>query len=501
MPTMSNCVIGIDLGASAMKACVLNANSLQIIATASHQITTTFPQQWYAEQDAHQWITAFVSVCQQLQPLWQHHTPHMLSISAGTHSVVPVNAAFEPIAAAIMWNDQRSIAQTNNLTNLQQQAIIAATFNRCAPTWTVSMLRWYGEHQPDIIADAVYFLAPKDFLKLWCTGELSTDPSDATGTLLRNFSDLTWNDDCIALAGIQRSQLPTIQHATTVNATIHNNAAHATGLPQQLAVCVGAIDTNVELISAGCITAGDTVFKLASAGVVSQLNNAAKPLPPLSCYPFYFSAGDTNMGYYAGGTNTCMGSLAWMRNLFGVGIDQANTIAAAAPVGSNDLLFYPYLLGERAPLWDSNATGGWVGLRITHTQADMVRAVYEGVACSLYHITNSYQLPIQSMRIVGGGSASALLCQILVDICGVDATVPIHNDASVGSALLALAAAKLATPAHTTQSQATPWQEIAARFQTVHPALAYTSNSAHHRQYQAIYARYQQHAAAVAAAH
>jgi len=441
-------LLGIDLGASSLKASLVTPDH-QPVASAGVPIETHIPHPGWSEQDPAHWYRALCRAVRTV--LAGTETPARrlaaVAVSAGAHIPVLLNARNEPVRPAILWNDQRSRAQAEALHARAGELIIQSSLNRVNPTWSLAMLQWLREHEPETVAQTHRLCLAKDYLRLRLTDSWATDFGDVVGALLADAATGDWAPRLCALIDWPTATLPPVLPSTSVAGAVTKGAAADTGLPAGTPVVVGSIDTTVELFGVGAMRPDQGVIKLASAGVLSLIVDRPLVNPPISCYPHLIDG----LYYTATGTNSCASAQRWFRDqLFAPGTatgqsDEASytemdRLAATIPAGAAGLLFHPYLQGERAPHWDSYLRANFVGITMRHTRAHFCRAVYEGLSFSIRDALEAARAVGQGFehaRLIGGGARSPIWRQILSDVTGLTLETPRHGDASFGAALLA----------------------------------------------------------------
>jgi len=477
--------LGLDLGASAFKALLMRADG-EVLATARIPLRTSRAHPKHAEQNPQDWCYAMQQTIATLlrDNSYRAEDIRAISITAGTHIGVLTDANFAPLRPAILWSDQRAADEVAEL-EAHSETIIAASLHRPNATWTLAHLRWLATHTPSLLAQAKHLLPAKDWLRHQLTGDCLTDFSDAVGTQLVDAKTQNWSPDLCALAKIQADILPPIRQATDLAGHVQPKAAAQFGLAIGTPVYVGAIDTSVELFGAGLAQQGAAAIKLASAGVVSLCCETAQACPPISCYPQVPTErqiGNKHTGwYFAAGMNTCTDALNWARHIWlnDMGFDAMETLATTAPIGANGVLFHPYLLGERAPHWRADLRACLSGLTLNTNQADIARALYEGIGFALYDIRQDLAArtgqDFTQFALLGGGAQSAFWAQCMADRQGAPAyTQNIARGAAYG-------AARLAAFAHGNS----------VKTKAKHAITHYTPNSQAHATYQLICKHYQ----------
>lgn len=443
---MEPVLLGVDLGGASLKAAVVDAGG-RVLGTAEAPILTQRPQPGWAEQRPQDWYQALMrTVPRALSAAGVDRRRIVgLSISAGAHIGVLTGEAGVPLRSAIFWSDQRAVREAEQLEQRLGTLCRRHALNRPNPTWLLPQLLWLRQHEPQVFERLERVYPAKDWLRSRLTGDWHTDGGDAVGTLLVDWPAQTWSRVLLGAAGLRAEQMPPITAATRVVGEIRPNVAAEIGLPPGTPVVCGSIDTTVESCAAGACIPGEGVVKLASAGVLYLVTGGAEVTPPISCYPHLVEG----RFYAATGTNSCAAAHQWLRDLCFAGEATQSPaeawrimdrMAELVPAGSDDLLFHPYLQGERAPLWDPRARGDFLGITLRHGRGHFVRALYEGIAYGLRHAMDAARergFHFGPMRLIGGGARSRLWAGILASVLDRPLVVPAFGDAAVASALVA----------------------------------------------------------------
>ncbi|MCW5262818.1 xylulokinase [Verminephrobacter eiseniae] len=436
---------GIDLGAGSLKVSIVRADGA-LVAEASRPVATESPQPGWSEQDPQDWWRA---CCQALRAvLAQAACPARaiaaISFSAGAHTQVLEDAQGRVIRPAILWNDQRSRAQTQALRAQADAQIFAIAANRANPTWTLPQMLWLRDAEPESFARVARLYLAKDWLRARFTGTWETDSIDALGTLMLDAASVRWSQTLCDLIGWRMATLPPIVASKAVVGHVGAAAARATGLAEGTPVVCGSSDTAAETFGAGMVHEGMGVVKLATAATVSVLS--PQPRPDWALINYYHIV--PGHWYVITATNSCASAHKWLRDTFfrragddgSAVFDAMDRQAAAVAAGAEGLFFHPYLNGERSPHWDPLLRADFVGAGFNHGAGHFVRALYEGIAYSLRDCRDVLQargLGFAVARLTGGGARSALWRQIVADMLDVQVELPTVADASFGAALLA----------------------------------------------------------------
>lgn len=448
-------LMGIDIGAGSLKTMIVTAQG-RVAGSASVDLVTRTPHPGWSEQDPHDWWHAVCATVPAALAEAGIAAERIVAVafSAGAHTPVLEDRDGRVIRPAILWSDSRSAAEADELQQRHGEEILAIACNRAAPTWTQPQLLWLARHEPAAFRRIHRLYVAKDWLRSRLTGTWETDATEAVGTLLYDGRAKAWSERLCAMIGLDPGVLPPIVKPTDVVARVTTAAAAACGLAPGTPVVCGSSDTSVEAFGAGASDVGLGTVKLATAAAISIVAPNPSPSATVINYPFCVPG----LWYTIGATNSCASAHRWLRDTFftpestGTGDDaraaaegaarfgRMDAAAAAAEPGARGLIFHPYLQGERTPYWDPKLRASFVGLTFAHQPAHLVRALYEGVACSLRDVLEALRaqgLDMREARIIGGGARSATWRQIVADVLDIGIARPEVTDASFGAALIA----------------------------------------------------------------
>ena len=420
-----------------------------------------------------------------------------VSVSSAMHGLIGLDAACEPLTPLITWADARASEQAAALhRNGLAREIHHRTGTSVHPMSPLTKLIWFSENDPQTLARARWWIGLKDYLLLWLTGTLVTELSSASGTGMLDLRTRSWSPSEIALTGIRESQLPPILPTT---ATLGMSVATASrvGLPAGTPVVVGAGDGPLGNLGTGSMALGVAGLSLGTSGAVRVVvpEPQVDPAGALFCYALTDDTWVVGGAVSNGGIVVRWAGSALVPDLTrprdgsgGAGDIAVLDLAAGVPPGSDGLIMLPYLLAERAPLWDPSLPGAYLGLRREHTRAHLVRAAIEGVALQLSLLVDQIHRiqAVSSLRVSGGTFRSALWAQIIAAMVN----RPLHAVSSAeGSALgaaalgayalghatrLADAPALFSTTTADTSSQTLPDPELVATYQRLRETIAPT---------------------------
>lgn len=482
-------LVGIDLGTSSVKVVATDPPG-RPVARAARPYPVRAPAPGFAEQDPDAWWQATRMALAEVldtRPV-RDGTVRAVGLSGQMHGLVAVDGAGEPVRPAIIWPDTRSreacaaIARRAGAERVRQLTGAPVSTGFLAPS-----LLWLREREPAAFDRVRSVLLPKDYLRLRLTGDRATDPSDASGTLLYDLRTGEWSGEILAALGLDPAVLPPVRASAAVAGAVSPAAAKLTGLPPGVPVVTGAGDQ-----MAGALTLGVTVPGRAAAviGTGGQLiTTVAEPVVDPTGRVQTFAHALPARWLLLGAVLAAGQSLEWLARVTGAAGTVADLVAEAAqvPAGADGLLFLPYLNGVRTPHVDPSARGCFVGLRLSHTRAHLVRAVLEGVAFAMRECLDAVQELAGPVSVVcsGGGARLAAWCQIQADVYGQPVRVTHGQDHSArGAALLAgegvglgpglAASAPVESTLAPTPATRERYQQLYARYRGLYPALRET---------------------------
>ena len=443
--------IGIDLGTSALKLLLVDGKGA-VLNEVTKEYPLSFPHPGWSEQDPEDWWQA---ICVTTKNLIDK-----AGIDAGEIAVVSfsgqmmgclcVDREGNPLRPSIIWADQRAQAQAAALgEKISLWDFYRIAGHRNSASYGLQKLMWIRDNEPEIYARTYKTLNAKDFIVLRLTGKWYTEPSDATSNACIDLETLQWSEKIVSASGIDGDKLPEIVPSTTVAGEVTKRAAEQTGLKPGTAVVMGGGDGLCSNVGAGSISPGRTFSCVGSSAWVATTSD--KPLFDPQMRTFTWAHIVPGLYSPTGTMQSGGGAYQWLKQRLGkyetaaaAGegkspyqlIDQE---AAKSPAGSNGVIFLPYLLGERAPRWNPNATAAWLGLKMENQRSDIFRSVMEGVTLNLNIILESFRgsVPIDELLIVGGGAKGRVWCQMMADVFNARIKIPalLEEATSMGAAV------------------------------------------------------------------
>lgn len=437
-------VLGLDVSTTATKA-VLVDQSGRVVGVGSSEYPFDTPHPLWAEQDPQLWwrgtATAVAGALE--AAAIKGNEIDAVGLTGQMHGMVLLDADGAVLRPAILWNDQRTARQCEEIEErVGRERLLAITGNKPVTGLTAPKLLWTRSEQPEVWARVAHVLLPKDFVRYQLTGGYATDVADGSGTLLMDLSERAWSAEILADLDIPVEWLPDLFEGPQVTGAISSSAADAVGLPPETLVVAGGGDQAANAVGVGTVHPSSVALSLGTSGVVFATTDHPVIEPNGRVHAFCHAVPGRwhNMGVML----SAAGSLRWLRDTLAPDrhFSELSDEAATAPAGSDGLIFLPYLSGERTPHSDPLARAAFVGLTLRHARPAIIRSVMEGVAFGLrdgLDLMRAAGLEVGSqIRASGGGIRSPLWRQILADVLEVDVvTVSTVEGAAYGAALLA----------------------------------------------------------------
>lgn len=478
-------VIGVDIGTTGTKAVLVGEDSRVVAQSAAIEHPTAFPPNipGAAEQDPDDWWAGTARCIREV--LQRAQVPpdavEAVGVSSQAPCVVLVDARGRPTHPALLWMDRRSDRQCRDRASADRQIRDIAA-NAPDPYYAAPKVAWLRENVPGVRRQTTHLLMANGYVNMKLTGERSIDNGHAGLCLLADIQHGRWSPELSELWGVPMTWLPPIGQPTDVFGRVSAEAAASTGLRPGTLVVHGGVDGATASLAAGVAGEGDICEMTGQSTVLNaavRYAALAEGLGALSVFAYPVP------GLYLlfGAMSSTGGILRWFRDQLG-DVEKREAVetssdafvlldrlAGTAPPGSGGLLMLPYFLGERAPIWDSDARGVLVGLSMSTQRSHLVRSILEGTAYGLQHNIEEMRKkgarpPV--LRVVGGGSKGRTWNQIKADVTGLPVEVPLETiGAPVGSALLAAVGAgivdDLAKAVHDRYRAAEQLQPDAAR--------------------------------------
>ncbi len=456
-PTTHPYVIGVDIGTQSTKAVLVRTDG-RIVAQASQAYQVETPRPLWAQQWPQVWLDAVAATIRGVLErsgidAAQVHALCVSSLYGG--SGIAVDAAGQPLYPCLIWMDRRAQDEVEWVrANVDLERLHDITGNGVDSYYGYTKMLWLRDKEPQVWARIAHFLPPNSYIAAQLTGEVAVDHSSA-GNIggIYDIARRQWSDEAMAMLGIPRRLMPDrLVESSDVVGPLRAQWARQLGLPEGLPVVAGGVDAAMATLAAGAAQPGNHVAMIGTSMCWGTIRQGVDARHGLISMPHVFN-GRHDL-YVFGGAITAGASVSWFRENFcqaeiaaarEAGGDPHALLereASPLPPGCDGLLFLPYLMGERSPVWDAQASGSFVGLGLHHGRPQLYRAVLEGVSFALRHNIEAGVRGVERLDeqlvVVGGASHSDLWMQIIADVTGrVVHTIAEDVEASLGAALLA----------------------------------------------------------------
>ncbi len=441
-------LLGIDISTTGNKALLVATEAGragQVVGVAATENPISTPKPLWSEQDPADWWQGIQVAIRQVLADTGITGEQVIGVglTGQMHGLVLLDKDGNVLRPSILWNDQRTGPQCDWITEqVGLETLLARTGSPALTGFTAPKVIWVRDHEPGVYSKVAQILLPKDYVRFKLTGTYATDMAGASGMTLLDISQRDWSQEILDALDIPAEWLPPTHEGPQITGTISAEAAQATGLKAGTPVVGGGGDQAAGAVGVGAVRAGVVGIVLGTSGVVFA--TTAEPLVEKEGRLQAHCHAVPDRWHFMGVMLSAAGSLRWYRDTIAPGSDYDQLLAPAAdiPVGSEGLVFLPYLTGERAPYPDPNAKGAFIGLTVRHGVPHLTRAVLEGVAFGLRDsmelIKKAGLARIDQVRVSGGGARSALWRQILADVLDTElVTVNTTEGAAYGAALLA----------------------------------------------------------------
>ncbi len=431
--------IGLDLGTSGLKGILID-DAQRILAEATAPLTVQRPHEGWSEQRPSDWIAAAETVLDALASNGLGKVAG-IGLSGHMHGATLLDASDQVLRPCILWNDTRSFAEAAELDD--DPMFRRVTGNIVFPGFTAPKLIWVQRHEPALWARVAKVLLPKDFLRLWLTGDHVAEMSDAAGTAWFDTGKRDWSDELLTATGLNRSHMPRLVEGSEVSATLRPELASRWGLANGVVIAGGGGDNAASGVGVGVVKAGQAFVSLGTSGVLFAANNGYQPAPETAVHTFCHALPGTwhQMGVILAATD----ALNWYAQLVGQ-TAAALTGELKALQAPGKTLFLPYLGGERTPLNDAAIRGAFLGLDHATDRAAGTRAVLEGVTFAFRDSRDALAATgtkLETLLAVGGGSRSDYWLKAIATALDCAVSVPAAGDfgGAFGAARLGMMAA------------------------------------------------------------
>ncbi len=436
--------LGLDISTTSSKALLIDETG-KVIEIASAPHTLQSPHPLWSEQNPQEWWQAISSSIREVLGKARVKGAEVkgVGLTGQMHGLVLMDEKGNVLRPAILWNDQRTQAQCDEIhERIGKERFIQITGNVALTGFTAPKILWVAENEPEVYGKARHVLLPKDYVRYRLTGEYAMDKADGAGTVLFDLKKRNWSEELLVKLNIPAEWMPPTFEGPETTGRITESTAAETGLAAGTPVAAGGGDQAAQAVGVGAVKPGVVALTVGTSGVVFAPN--AEPLVEPEGRLHAFCHAVPGMWHFMGVMLSAAGSLQWYHDClapemsFNTLLDEART----TPAGAGGLQFLPYLSGERTPHPDPLARGAFIGLTTRHSRGHLTRAVLEGVA---YGLKDGFQLiqnagggKISQVRASGGGTKGALWREILASVLEVElVTVNTAEGGAYGAALLA----------------------------------------------------------------
>lgn len=438
--------IGIDLGTSAVKLLLMDETG-KVLNIVSKEYPLSFPNPGWSEQNPLDWWAQSKAGLKELTAGMNKNDVAGISFGGQMHGLVVLDENDEVIRPAILWNDGRTQKETDYLNNeIGKEKLSRLTGNIAFAGFTAPKILWLKANEPQNFAKIKKIMLPKDYIAYRLTGEFSTDYSDASGMLLLDVKNKCWSKEMLEICNVKEEWMPKLYESYEKTGTLKPDVAEELGFPAECIVAAGAGDNAAAAIGTGTVGAGKCNLSLGTSGTLFITSDKFGVDPHNALHSFDHADG----GYHLMG---CMLSAAscnnwWMKDILHSDdfVNEQKPLWEDGRLGENHVYFLPYLMGERSPHNDPSARASFIGMSMDTSRADMLQAVFEGVAYGLrdsLEVARSLGAAPERTTICGGGAKSPLWRKIVANVMNMKVdTVEVEEGPAYGGAILAAVADK-----------------------------------------------------------
>jgi xylulokinase len=436
--------LGLDFGTSSVKGVLIDKNQ-QILAIASSPLKVSRPHHGWSEQNPEHWWKATNAVVQQLRKMKSKAMAAVegIGLSGQQHGATLLDDAGKVLRPCILWNDARSFAECDDILAAEPRAM-EITGNIPLAGFTAPKLLWVKKHEPRIFEKVAKVLLPKDYMRFRMTGDYASDMSDSAGTYWLDVAKREWSDAMLKATHMRREQMPDLFEGTDATGKLTVAVAKAWGMPLRPVVAGGGGDNVASAIGIGAVKDGDAFVSLGTSGVMFVSNDRYSPNAGKAVHAFCHAM--QGKWHQMGVILSATASLEWLAGVLKTPAPKLTAALGKKLEGPSDLLFLPYLSGERTPVGDAQIRGAIIGLGHETDAREMTHAVLDGVAFAFRDSLEALKdagTDIKRVMAVGGGTKSELWLKIIATTLGVPVDLPAAGEVggAFGAARMGLMAA------------------------------------------------------------
>ncbi len=443
--------LGIDIGTSSTKTILIDPEG-NILAEATATYGLSIPKPLWSEQDPEDWWQATVKTVREVvkKAGIDKAAVKAIGLSGQMHGSVFLDKDMKVIRPALLWNDQRTAAQCQQIEQLAggRKALIKMVANPALTGFTAPKILWLRDNEKKNFDRTVKILLPKDDVRRRMTGDFATDVSDASGMLLLDVAKRQWSKPLLSKLQLDESLFAKVYESEEVTGQLTSAAAKELGLTTACLVVGGAGDCAANALGTGVVKSGTLSTSVGTSGIMFVHSDQMEFDPAGRLHTFCHAV--RGKWHMMGVTLTAGGALQWFAEQIATELSKNKKVnayqvlsqeASQTPTGSEGLFFLPYMTGERTPHADPNARGAFVGLTLKHSRGHLVRSIIEGVTYAMrdsLEILQGMNVPVKQIRASGGGSKNPFWRQLQADVFGQPVvTINAEQGPAFGVALLA----------------------------------------------------------------
>lgn len=475
--------LGIDVGTSSVKI-ILMTGDQELVASGIAELDVSRPAPGWSEQDPGDWITATKAAIAALKSQADISGVAGIGLSGHMHGATLLDASDTPLRPCMLWNDGRAAAEAAAMDADPQ--FRALTGNIVFPGFTAPKVKWVANNEPETFVKIASVLLPKDYVRLWLTGEHVSEMSDAAGTSWLDVGKRDWSASLLGATGLGLEHMPRLVEGTEVSGQLRNQLAGKWGISGTPVVAGGGGDNAASAAGVGVVAPGTAFVSLGTSGVLFVSNDRFRPNAASAVHAFCHAVPDT--WHQMGVILSAAAALEWLATITGKSAAELTGALGNALNKPSPVSFLPYLAGERTPHNNTNLRGAFAGLDLATGVDDLTRAVLEGVAFAFADCRDALAVAgteLTSALAVGGGSRSQIWLKTIATTLGIHIDLPVTGDfgAAFGAARLGMIAATDADPAQVLTQPATQvsiepdhdltdaYASAHARWKTLTPAI------------------------------
>ena len=433
--------IGIDLGTSSVKLMLVDGDG-EIKNTATREYPVIYPRSGWSEQNAYDWWEAICDALPELLSGFDGHAVAGIGVAGQMHGLVVLDENDRVIRPAILWNDGRADKETDWLNyTLGKEKLFGYTGNIAFAGFTAPKLMWLRENEPENFAKISKIMLPKDYVNYLLTGIHCTDLSDASGFLMLDVKNRAWSREMLDICGVSEAQMPKLYESFEAVGRLKSELAEKFGINKNAVVVAGAGDNAAAALGTGTVGEGRCNISIGTSGTIFVPSASFFGDHEQAIHSFCHADGEYHLMGVVMSAAYC--NKWFCKDILGTSDYSAEERAVSnEKLGKNEVFFLPYIMGERSPINDTDATGTFIGLRGSTERADVYQAVLEGVAFAFrdnLDIIRNFGIDIKKSCICGGGTKSKLWCRIMANVLELELQLPVTEQGpGYGSAILAM---------------------------------------------------------------